>query len=182
VRVTFIKKERRYGVYIARDRAVDLFAGSAPGYDDWLPHDLVHFVAEAEFGLDDGIFGTLAAGRKAKLFIPVDRKETVKIWRQNRIKKVKLPEGRRSEQLAAQLELGWRERTLEPGLLAKLDALAERWHALPIGGELTLEWPRAERGTPAGRPANAAASARRAARSAGRSRPAAVRAGRARRS
>jgi len=144
VRVTFVKKERHYGVYISRDRATDLFAESAPGYDDWLPHDLLHFVAEAELGLDDGIFGTLAAGRKAKLFIPVDPKETVKVWRQNRIKKVKLPEGRRSEELVAQLEHQWRTRTAPVAMQAKLDALAKEWHGLAVGGELTLEWPRPE--------------------------------------
>ena len=145
MKVTFTKKERRYGVYISRDRATDLFAGSAPGYDDWLPHDLLHFVVEAEFGLDDGIFGTIAAGRKAKVFIPVDPKETVKVWRQNRIKKIKLPEGRRSEQLVSRLERQRRTRSAPPALQAKLDALAEQWHALPIGGSLTVEWPRPER-------------------------------------
>jgi hypothetical protein len=143
--VTFTKLERRYSVYVSRDRATDLFAGSAPGYDDWLPHDLLHFVAEAELGLDHGIFGTLAAGRKAKLFIPVDPKETVKIWRQNRIKRVRLPEGRRSEQLVGRLERDWRARTLDAPLQAKLDALAGQWHALPVGESLTLEWPRPER-------------------------------------
>jgi hypothetical protein len=182
MRVRFIKKEHRYDVYVDRDRATDLFIRSAPGYDDWLPHDVLHFVAEAEFGLDDGIFGHLATGGNARIFIPVDPRETTKLWRQNRIKKVKLPDGRRSEQLAWRLERGWRARTLEPALLAKLDALAERWHALPLGGALTLDWPRAETSRRANRPASAAASARRAARSAGRSRPAVVRGGRARRS
>jgi len=145
VRVTFTKKERRYDVYVSRDRATDLFIRSAPGYDDWLPHDLLHFVAEAEFGLEGGIFGHLASGGNARIFIPVDPKETTKTWRRNRIRKVRLPDGRRSEQLAAQLERGRRNRSLEPELLGKLDALAEEWHALPIGGELTLEWPRPER-------------------------------------
>jgi hypothetical protein len=144
MKVTFTKQQNRYDVYVSRDRATDLFIWSAPGFDDWLPHDVLHFVAEAEHELDDGIFGHLASGGNARIFIPVDPKETVKIWRQNRIKKVKLPDGRRSEQLADQLARGWRRRTLEPELLAKLDALAERWHALPIGGELTLEWPRRE--------------------------------------
>jgi hypothetical protein len=182
VRVRFTKQERRYDIYVERDRATDLFMRSAPGYDDWLPHDVLHFVAESEYGLDGGVFGHLAAGGNARIFIPVDPKETAKIWRHARMKKVRLPDGRRSEELAGQLERGWRARTLEPGLLARLDALAEHWHALPLGGELTLEWPRAESGKRGGRPANAAASARRAARSAGRSRPAGGRGGRARRS
>ena len=182
MRVRFIKKEHRYDVYVERDRATDLFIRSAPGYDDWLPHDLLHFVAEARFGLDEGVFGHLASGGNARIFIPVDPKETAKVWRRNRIKKVKLPDGRRSEQLATRLERGWRERTLEPDLLAQLDALAQQWHDLPAGGELTLEWPRAGRGKHGAPPASAAASARRAARSAGRSTQAAARGGRARRS
>ena len=182
MRVRFIKQERRYDLYVERDRATDLFIRSAPGYDDWLPHDLLHFVAEAEHDLDGGVFGHLAAGGNARIFIPVDPEETTKVWRRNRIKKIKLPDGRRSEQLATRLERGWRERTLEPDLLAQLDALAQQWHDLPAGGELTLEWPRAETGRRAGRPASAAASARRAARSAGRNTQAAARGGRARRS
>jgi hypothetical protein len=182
VRVTFTKRKARYDISVSRDRATDLFMRSAPGYDEWLPHDVLHFVAEAEYALEDGIFGHLASGGNARIFIPVDPKETVKIWRRNRIKKVKLPDGRRSEELAAQLDRGWHARTLEPKLLAKLDALATRWHELPIGGELTLEWPRAEKGRRAGRPASAAAPARRAARSAARNTPAAGRGARARRS
>jgi len=46
--VTFAKRGvRRYGVHVSRERAPDLWCGSI-GYDDWLPHDLLHFVAEAE--------------------------------------------------------------------------------------------------------------------------------------
>ena len=141
MRVTFTKRKARYDIYVSRDRATDLFMRSAPGYDEWLPHDVLHFVAETEYELADGIFGHLASGGNARIFIPVDPKETVKIWRQNRIKKRKLPDGRRSEELAARLDRGWHARTLEPKLLAKLDALATQWHELPIGGELTLEWP-----------------------------------------
>jgi hypothetical protein len=160
VRVTFTKLERRYDVYVSRDRATDLYMRSAPGYDDQLPHDVLHFVAEVEFGLEDGIFGHLAAGGNARVFIPVDPKETVKVWRKNRKKRLRIPDGRRSEELAAQLEVGWRARTLEPNLLARLDALATQWQALPVGGELMLDWPKAERGTRAGRPAGAAGAAR----------------------
>ena len=182
MRVTFTKKERRYGVYVSRDRAMDVFLPAAPGYDDWLPHDLLHLVAEAELGLDGGIFGDLAAGGNACLFWPVDRSQIPKLWRARRIKKQRLTQGRRSEELAAHLDRGWRARTLEPKLLAKLDELAQQWHELPIGGELTLEWPRAERGRRGAPRASAAASARRTARSAGRSRPAGAQGGRARRS
>jgi hypothetical protein len=145
VNVRFVKRERRYDVHVERDRAPDLFIRSAPGYDDWLPHDLLHFVAEAEGGLDGGVFGDLADGGNARVFIPVDRDLVAEVWRRQRIKKRRLADGRRSEELAGQLERQWRDRSGAPELLTLLDDLAGRWHALPVGGSLTLEWPRRER-------------------------------------
>jgi len=69
MKVTFTKEgPRRYSVYVSRERYVDLRCGSI-GYDDWLPHDLLHFVAEAEFGLDGAIFGDLASGGNARIFV-----------------------------------------------------------------------------------------------------------------
>jgi hypothetical protein len=150
VRVTFVKKgERRYSVEVGRDRHPDLRCGSI-GYDDWLPHDLLHFVAEAEYGLDDGIFGDLARGGNARIFMPLDEEHVVdtelvtKLWRRQRIRRTRLADGRRSEQLAWELETGWRKRTLSPELQQKLDDLASRWRALQVGQSLTLEWPRPE--------------------------------------
>ena len=144
MKVTFRRTgEQRYAVEVSRDRYPDLWCGSI-GYDDWLPHDLLHFVAEAEFGLDGGVFGDLAAGGNARIFQPMDKELVAKMWRKQRIRPTRLPDGRRSEQLAAELESGWQARTLSPELLQKLDDLAARWHALQVGGSLTLEWPRPE--------------------------------------
>jgi hypothetical protein len=144
MKVTFVKKgARRYAVEVRRDRYPDLWCGSI-GYDDFLPHDLLHLVAEAEFGLDGAVFGDLAAGGNARIFQSVDQELTARMWRRQRIRPTRLPEGRRSEELAWELEQGWRARTLEPELQQKLDDLAERWHALQVGQSLTLEWPRPE--------------------------------------
>lgn len=144
MKVSFSKTgPRRYSVYVSRERAPDLRCGSI-GYDDRLPHDLLHFVAEAEYGLDGGIFGDLASGGNARIFMPADRDLIVKLWRKERIRRTRLPDGRRSEQLAWQLHEGWRRRTLSPELQRKLDDLAARWQALQVGGSLTLEWPRPE--------------------------------------
>ena len=144
MKVTFVKKgARRYAVEVRRDRYPDLWCGSI-GYDDRLPHDLLHFVAEAEYGLDGGIFGDLAAGGNARIFQSFDPKLTTKMWRQQRIRRTRLPDGRRSEQLACELGQGWPAGTLRPDLQLKLDALAGRWQALQVGGSLTLEWPRPE--------------------------------------
>jgi hypothetical protein len=145
VKVTFVKAgPRRYSVHVERDRSPDLWCGSI-GYDDWLPHDLLHFVAEAEYGLDGGVFGDLAAGGNARIFQPVDKALVAKMWRKQRIRPTRLPDGRRSEELAGELERGWRARTLAPALQGRLDELAAKWHALEVGGSLTLEWPRPER-------------------------------------
>jgi len=144
VKVTFVKKgARRYAVVVRRDRDPDLWCGSI-GCDEFLPHDLVHFVAEAEFGLDDAIFGDLAAGGNARLFQSFDQELTTKLWRKQRIRPTRLPDGRRSEELTGELHQGWQARTLPPPLQQKLDDLAQRWQALQVGGSLTLEWPRPE--------------------------------------
>jgi hypothetical protein len=143
--VTFVKTgARQYAVEVTRDLYPDLWCGSI-GYDEWLPHDVRHFVAEAEYGLDGGIFGDLASGGNARIFVPKDAKLVAKARRKERIKRTRLPDGRRSEELAGQLETGWRKRTLTPELQQKLDEFAARWHALQVGGSLTLEWPRPER-------------------------------------
>jgi hypothetical protein len=144
MKVTFSKTgSRRYNVYVSRDRAPDLWCGSI-GHDDRLPHDLLHFVAESEYGLDGGIFGDLAGGGNARIFQPVDQALVAKMWRKQRIRRTRLPDGRRSEELADELERGWRVRTLQPALQQQLDELAEQWQALQAGGSLTLEWPRPE--------------------------------------
>ena len=76
MKVTFVRKgERRYGLEVHRDRYPDLWCGTI-GYDDWLPHDLLHFVAEAEFGLDGAVFGDLAAGGNARIFQSFDPQQT----------------------------------------------------------------------------------------------------------
>ena len=144
--------ERRYSVRVERDRAPALWIRSAPGYDDYLPHDVLHFVAEAEFGLDGAVFGDLAAGGNARTFIPVDKTLVAKMWRKQRKHRHRLPDGRLSEQLAAALEAAWRNRLAGTradearieAVVPKLDELARHWHGLQLGESLTLTWPRPE--------------------------------------
>lgn len=165
---------RRYAVLVERERAPALVAHPAPGYDDYLPHDLLHFVAEAEWGLDGAVFGQLAAGADPGIFLPVERALVAQWVRRRKLRPKAHAKGRRSELLAFALECAWnarhRRRPLPDGwddllaaarveraqldrVVASLDELAERWHRLRIGEELTLEWPRPERRTlPAGRP------------------------------
>jgi hypothetical protein len=178
LKVTFVKTgPSRYGVRVERERWPALVCGSI-GYDDHLPHDVLHFVAEAEFGLDGGVFGDLAAGGNARVFIPVDKTLVAKTWRKQRKRRTRLQDGRRSEELAATLYDAWRDRRSDDPdaerLIPLLDELAARWHALQIGGSMTLEWPRRERprvkpatarGTRGARRASAGGGARRRARS-----------------
>jgi hypothetical protein len=49
-------------------------SAKAPGYDDHLPHDAVHFIAEAEVRLSGGVFGRIAAGQN-NIFRPADPRE-----------------------------------------------------------------------------------------------------------
>ena len=167
MRVTFVKVgERRYGVNVQRDEAPAMTVPyGAPGYDDWLPHDLLHFVAEAEWQLDGAVFGRLAAGGDPGIFIPADPALIPKWMRRRRRAPKPHPKGRRSELLAGILDDAWKARRLgaplprgwaerlaaaradEPTLeraLAVLDELAPRWRALQVGGSLTVEWPRPE--------------------------------------
>ena len=59
---------RRYAVIVRRPGSPVLEMNPAPGYDDRLPHDLLHFVVEHELGLRGGVFGQLAAGGTAGTF------------------------------------------------------------------------------------------------------------------
>lgn len=70
--VTFTRTgERRYGVLVAAPGQAPQCINSAPGYDPDIPHDLVHYLVEAELKLMRGVFGRVAAGG-AGLFAPVD--------------------------------------------------------------------------------------------------------------
>ena len=164
--VRFVKTgARRYGVFVERESGPALFANPAPGYDDFLPHDLLHFVAEAEWGIDGGVFGQLAAGGDPGIFIPVDDRLRVEWLRKRKLRRKQRPRGRRSEALAGVLESAWKARAgkmllpehwqsqlaaarAEPerlaAVVASLDKLAARWNKFHVGGALTLEWPRPE--------------------------------------
>jgi hypothetical protein len=63
---------RRYEIVVERERAPQLVMHPAIGWDDHLPHDLLRFVAEAEWGIDDGILGQVAAGGDAGTFVPTE--------------------------------------------------------------------------------------------------------------
>ena len=62
---------RQYAVEARREKCPDLEMDPAPGFDPFIPHDLMHLVVEAQLGLTSGIFGQLAIGGNAGSFRPI---------------------------------------------------------------------------------------------------------------
>ena len=140
----------------------------APAYDDEIPHDLVHYMVEAELGLSSGVYGRAAAGGGGFLMAPETPGDPRRRAReQRRLKRREASLARtdrgdmdRSERLAGLCDLAWRrragartpawaERTPIPAedapvverVLARLEETAPLWRDLPIGGALTFTWP-----------------------------------------
>ena len=61
--------QRRYAVEARRTSFPDVEMNPAPGYDQCIPHDMMHLVVEAKLGLTRAVFGQLAAGGDAALSI-----------------------------------------------------------------------------------------------------------------
>lgn len=55
--------ERRYAVIVEVPGEAAQTMSPAPGFDQHIPHDLVHYVVEAELGLEAGVFGRAARRR-----------------------------------------------------------------------------------------------------------------------
>ena len=173
MRVTFTRTgERRYGVLVERTSAPAMAIHPAPGYDEFLPHDLLHFVAEAEWQIDGAVFGVLAAGGDPGSFGQAGGRSKLQRRRQRPKGRSR---GRRSELLADLLHQAWRARhgrsplplDWDERLVAAraeashvdavvdvLDELAEQWRHVHVGESIVLDWPRGEgRGVrPARRP------------------------------
>lgn len=67
--VHFIKDApKRYKVRVAPVNGPVLEMSPAPGYDDDLPHDILHMVVEGVLGLQEGVFDQLSAGGDAGTF------------------------------------------------------------------------------------------------------------------
>src|ERR1044071_9769849 len=60
--------QRRYAVEARRASFPDVEMNPAPGYDQCIPHDMMHLVVEAKLGLTRAVFGQLAAGGDAGTF------------------------------------------------------------------------------------------------------------------
>jgi hypothetical protein len=162
--VTFTKVVgRRYRVTVLRDRGPSLAPRCGPGYHEYLPHDAVHFLVEAEAGLSGGVFGRVAQGQN-NLFWPADPAERRRQRRREARRRV-APEQhadmRRSEALAGACRLLWEVRAgvraelpgwahegaedadhaLTERIVTRLDDFATAWHALDVDDSISLTWP-----------------------------------------
>ena len=166
---------RRYAVIVSVPgqglRAID----PAPGYDDDIPHDLVHYLVEAELRLGSGVYGRVAQGGGTFIAAAqpgLSARERSRQQRKQRKREQSLrasdeagaDEMVLSERLAALCDVAWRRKhgqrpdplrtapqAIAPSdvarverVVARLDELAPLWRALPIGGELSFEWPSAQ--------------------------------------
>ena len=60
--------ERHYAISINGEGLPPVFMNPAPGYSPVMPHNLCHFVVEAELGLPKGIFAQVKEGGSAGTF------------------------------------------------------------------------------------------------------------------
>jgi len=162
---------RRYAVVLAVPGKGQQVMDPAPGYDDDIPHDLVHYVVEAELRLASGVFGRAARG--GGTFIDAAQngatpRERARQRRKQRRRETALQASDESalqlatsERLAAACDIAFRRKHGQRAdplrtppeavsaedaakverVVSRLDALAPLWRALPIGGELVFEWP-----------------------------------------
>ena len=60
MRVVFKRThERGYAVDVRLDDGARVQMNPAPGFDPFMPHDLLHLIVESELAIDNGIFGQL---------------------------------------------------------------------------------------------------------------------------
>ncbi|QLH23805.1 hypothetical protein [Streptomyces sp. Rer75] len=162
MRVIFTKGPgTSYDIAVHRETGAALAPRNGPGGHPYLPHDLVHFLVEAEVGIKLGVYGRLAAGDNG-MFWPADPAERAKAARRRKTKRAQ-PSPRakadmaRSEELAGIAVPVWEVRNgharelpayvtareippVVDRIVSRFDAYADHWHTLPVGGSLTLTW------------------------------------------
>lgn len=163
--------ERRYAVVVEAPGEAAQTMSPAPGFDQHIPHDLVHYVVEAELGLDAGVFGRAARG--GGTFYTANTATNAREQARRRRKQARREQALRrergheeqlntSERLAALCDAAWRRRhgqrpdpafwqpsspvsALDAArverVVSRLDELAPLWNRLPVGGQLVLTWP-----------------------------------------
>ncbi|RKS79719.1 hypothetical protein BZB76_1196 [Actinomadura pelletieri DSM 43383] len=156
--------------YFANAARADGVTVRVPGYDrtSAIPHDLAHFVAEREFGVTRGFWGSVAAGALFTNMVVVSgRQKPHAAERSKQIIKAHADDLGMSEALAGavhdaveqdltldevmkRLRAYWGITSAAPLPVAAADAepainalrhAAERWAAVAVDEGLTLTWP-----------------------------------------
>jgi hypothetical protein len=74
--------QRRYGIHVRRPPFPNVEMSPAPGYDQLMPHDMMHLVVEARLGFTRSVFGQLADGGDAGTFhLSIDKQTTRELSR-----------------------------------------------------------------------------------------------------
>jgi len=167
--VTFERAgERRYATVITLPGRHPRRTDPAPGFDEHVPHDIVHYLVEAELGLSHGVYGRAAAGGGgfiASTETPGDPRRRAREQRRLKKREAALASAdpgdmARSEYIAGLCDLAWRRRAgaatptwadrrpippeehpVVERILHHLDEIAPLWRAVPVGGALTFTWP-----------------------------------------
>ena len=166
--------ERGYAVVVEVPGRPAQTMSPAPGFDEHIPHDLVHYVVEAELRLDAGVFGRAARG--GGTFYPAASAPSPRTQARARRKQARREQALRreptneeqlatSERIAYLSDLAWRRRhgqrpdpafwqTVAPisaadavrveRVVSRLERLAPAWRQLQPGDQLTFEWPSLE--------------------------------------
>jgi hypothetical protein len=171
----------RYFTTAVRDDGVTV---TIPGYDraGSVPHDLAHFVAEREFGMVRGFWGSVAAGALfTNMAVASGRQKPHAAERSKRIIKAHAVDIGRSEAVAGaihdaveadlaaevvrtRLRAHWGIAGPAPPPMMAADVEAaisalrrevERWSAVSVGRGLTLNWPLPVEHMPTPRPGRA---------------------------
>jgi len=125
MRVQFYKTdERRYGIVIVRDRGEPLRMPTAPGNDPLMPHDLQHFIAEQELGIEFGVFGQVAAGGSAGTFHGETRDGKTK-RRSHRLMRAGRGDSARSERATYVCMFNWLAASANPALRHRAAEMAD---------------------------------------------------------
>jgi hypothetical protein len=144
---------RGYAIEIGRPGMARVRMDPAPGFDGYLPHDLLHFVVEEQLGLDDGIFGRVANGGTSKTFrtavtdgVGVDTRTRKRAQRATTRREAQLSQGDsdfgQSERATYVCWQNWVAHHGEPGVRARAATMRETadgiWDRMPAAERAAL--------------------------------------------
>ncbi|MFI0479197.1 hypothetical protein [Actinomadura sp. 9N215] len=171
-------------LYITTAVRADGVTVTSPGYDrtSAIPHDLAHFVAEREFGMTRGFWGSVAAGALfTNMAVASGRQKPDAAERSKRIIKAHADDIGLAEAAAGAIHDAVEHDLTSKEVVARLRALwgvispaplpvgdkdieaasaalrreAARWSAVPVDQGLTLNWPLRVEHVPTPRPGKA---------------------------